>query len=67
MPPPPPPPPGALEVTLFLRDYREVDGLLLPSRMSRAVNGDTVEEWEISRWRINPPLDPESFRHQARR
>ena len=64
---PPPPAPSALEVTLLLRDYREVDGLLLPSRMSRAVNGDTVDEWEISRWRINPPLDPESFRHQARR
>jgi hypothetical protein len=68
-PPPPeaeagemPPPPPSVEVVLHLGDYREVDGLLLPSQMSRAIGGDTVDEWEITGWRVNPPLDAESFR-----
>jgi hypothetical protein len=58
----PSPPPGPVEVVLHLGDYREVDGLLLPSQMSRSVGGATVDEWEITGWRVNPPLAAESFR-----
>jgi hypothetical protein len=41
--------------TLFLSDYREVDGIRLPHSLSRATNGEVVEEWEIDRWRVNAP------------
>jgi hypothetical protein len=58
----PPPPPRPVEVVLHLGAYREVDGLLLPSQMSRSIGGDTVDEWEITGWRVNPPLAAESFR-----
>jgi hypothetical protein len=62
---PPPPPPGGRQVALLLADYRDVDGIQLPSRMSRAVDGETVDEWEIGGWRVNPPESPQSFRHRS--
>ncbi len=51
----------AQTLTLFLSDYREVDGIRLPHALSRAVNGALVEEWRIDRWRVNPPLEATSF------
>lgn len=62
---PPPPPPGGRQVALLLADYREVDGIQLPLRMSRAVNGETVDDWEISVWRVNPPEGAQSFRPES--
>jgi hypothetical protein len=60
-----PPPPGGRQVALLLADYREVDGIQLPSHMSRAVNRETVDDWEISGWRVNPPEGAQSFRPQS--
>ncbi len=51
----------AQTLTLFLSDYREVDGIRLPHALSRAVNGALVEEWRIDGWRVNPPLEATSF------
>ena len=39
-------------LTLFLSDYREVEGIRLPHSLSRAVNGALVEEWAIDGWRV---------------
>jgi hypothetical protein len=56
--------PRTVEVTLFLSDRRAVDGLQLPYHVSRAVNGNVVEEWDVTRWRVNPALKPERFEKQ---
>jgi len=56
--------PRTVEVTLFLSDRRGVDGLQLPYHVSRAVNGNVVEEWDVTRWRVNPAFKPERFEKQ---
>ena len=56
--------PRTVEVTLFLSDRRAVDGLQLPYHVSRAVNGNVVEEWDVTRWRVNPAFKPERFEKQ---
>ena len=61
---PSPAPPRTVEGTLFLSDRRAVSGVQLPFRISRAVDGKVVDEWEITRWRVNPTLKPERFEKQ---
>jgi hypothetical protein len=56
--------PRTLDVTLFFSDRATVGGVALPKRISRAVNGAVVEEWEVARWRVNPTLKPERFQKQ---
>jgi hypothetical protein len=56
--------PRTVEGTLFLSDRRAVNGVQLPFRISRAVDGKVVDEWEITRWRVNPTLKPERFEKQ---
>ena len=56
--------PRTVDVTLFLSDRRTVDGLQLPYHVSRAVNGNVVEEWDVTRWRVNPAFKPERFEKQ---
>jgi hypothetical protein len=56
--------PRTVESTLFLSDHRAVGGMQLPHHVSRAVNGNVVEEWSVTRWRVNPSLKPERFARQ---
>jgi hypothetical protein len=49
------------EIQLFFSDYRAVDGLYFPHRLTRAINGQTIEEWEMGKFKINPQLKPERF------
>jgi len=56
---------GTPTLTLFLSDYREVDGIRLPHSLSRATNGEMVEEWAIDGWRVNPALEAASFRRTS--
>ena len=39
--------------------------MILPHHVSRALNGNVVEEWDITRWRVNPSLKSERFVIQA--
>jgi hypothetical protein len=50
------------EVQIFYSDYRTVEGVLLPHKVSRSVNGEVSEEWEITKFKINPPLKAEKFK-----
>jgi hypothetical protein len=52
-----------VEVQVFLSDYRSVDGVQLPHRISRAVDGKPTEEWDVKKYKLNPPLKPESFKN----
>jgi hypothetical protein len=49
------------EIQLFFSDYRAVNGVYLPHRLTRAVNGQTIEEWEMEKFVVNPQLKPERF------
>jgi hypothetical protein len=56
------PPPQPVEIQLYLSDYRNVGGVLLPHHLTRAINGEVNEEWDVTKFKINPPLKAENFK-----
>jgi hypothetical protein len=42
-------------------DYKGVGGLNLPHRMTRSQGGTPNEEWEISKYKLNPKLSADKF------
>jgi hypothetical protein len=50
-----------VEFQIRFSDHREVDGISLPHHLTRAIDGEVNEEWEISKFKINPSLKPEKF------
>jgi hypothetical protein len=54
-------PPPTVENRLYFAEYRSFDGLQLPTRVRRAVAGDTTEETTFDRFRINARVDPRRF------
>ena len=50
---------GDLEV--YFSDYRAVNGVMLPHRISKSMNGKLGEEWEVKKYKINPPLTAQDF------
>ena len=55
------PPPAPSTVTLYLGDYKKVDGVMLPHRLTQAVDGKTVEEWTIEKVKVNPSVKADLF------
>ena len=53
--------PPPVENRLYFAEYRSFDGLQLPTRVRRAVAGDTTEETTFDRFRINARVDPRRF------
>jgi hypothetical protein len=56
------PPAKTVEIQMYLSDYRSVGGILLPHHITRAVNGEVNEEWDVTKFKINPPLKAENFK-----
>ncbi|MEW6738212.1 MAG: hypothetical protein AB1489_43465, partial [Acidobacteriota bacterium] len=52
------PAPEKALIEIRFSDHREVNGLLLPHRYSKTVNGELVEEIEIEKFEINPANQP---------
>jgi hypothetical protein len=50
-----------VEHRLYYADYRNVDGVLLPFRLRRAIGTDTTEETTFDRFRLNTKIDPRKF------
>jgi hypothetical protein len=50
-----------IAIQLYLSDYRNVNGILLPFQITKAVNGVPVDEWKIEKYKINPDLKPRKF------
>ncbi|HZS09721.1 MAG TPA: hypothetical protein VFD58_33150 [Blastocatellia bacterium] len=42
-------------------DYKSVNGINLPHRLTKATAGETNEEWEIKKYKINPQIKPDKF------
>lgn len=54
--------PELQKVQVLLADYRPEEGILLPHQITRATSGQTFEDLLIAKYKINPPLKPQSFR-----
>jgi hypothetical protein len=50
-----------VEYRIFFSDYRNVDGISFPHKLSRSIENEVNEEMEITKVKINPPLKPEKF------
>ena len=55
------PPPVPSTVTLYLGEFKKVDGVLLPHRLTQAVDGKTIEEWTIEKVKVNPTVKADLF------
>ena len=51
--------PEVVDITMFLDDYKAVDGVMLPHRFTRSVGGETTEEVTCKSIRINPAFKTE--------
>ena len=56
-----PPAPQAVDITLFLDDYRTEGGVMLPHHVSRSIDGKTTEEWTLKTIAVNPAFKPDTF------
>ena len=56
------PPPQPSTITLYLGEFKKVDGIMLPHRLIQAVDGKTIEEWTIEKARVNPNVPADLFR-----
>jgi hypothetical protein len=50
-----------VEFRIYLSDYREVNGVSIPHKMTRSIEDEVNEELEIKNVKINPQLKPEKF------
>jgi hypothetical protein len=55
------PPPAPSHVTLYLGDYKEVDGVMIPHRLTQAIEGKPIEEWTVEKVNVNPTLNADFF------
>jgi hypothetical protein len=58
-------PPQMVENSVFFSDHQKVNGVMLPHRITRSVDGKTTEEIEIKKYKANPTLDPQMFEKKA--
>lgn len=56
-----PPAPEQVDITIFLDDYRAVDGILLPHHVTRSIGGEPSEEWTFKSIKVNPAFKADTF------
>jgi hypothetical protein len=50
-----------VDITLYLDDYRSVDGVMLPHRLSRSIDGKPAEETTFKTIKLNPAFKADTF------
>ena len=55
------PPPQLVDITLFLDDYKPVDGVQIPHHFSRSVDGKPTEEMTFKTITVNPAFKADTF------
>lgn len=55
------PPPAPSNISLFLGEYKKVDGVMIPHRLTQSVDGKPFEEWTIEKVKVNPSLKADFF------
>ncbi|QQS44752.1 MAG: hypothetical protein IPM66_12280 [Acidobacteriota bacterium] len=58
--------PKMVDVQLFFADHRQEGKLLMPHRIVKATNGQTIEEWTLKKFKFNPNLKPGNFEKKAK-
>lgn len=53
--------PPMSDIQLFFSDHRKVDGLTLPFKVSKSVDGKPTEEWDVEKIKVNPVIKPDTF------
>jgi len=54
-------PPAMVEYSLYFDDWRDVDGIKFPHALRRGSAGTTMEEWTVTKVKVNPRIDPKKF------
>jgi hypothetical protein len=54
-------PPQDVTFEIRVADYKSVDGVMLPHRLTQSVDGKPMEEWTIDRFKVNPKFKPDTF------
>ena len=55
------PPPQIVDIQVFLDDYKQVDGILLPHHVSRSIAGKPNEEWTFKTIKLNSTFNADTF------
>jgi hypothetical protein len=55
------PAPQVVDIALYLDDYKRVDGVMLPHRLARSVDGKPTEETTFETIKINPAFKADTF------
>jgi hypothetical protein len=50
-----------VEYRLYYGDYRDVDGIKVPFRLQRSIDGKPTEELTFDRVKINGKIDAKTF------
>jgi hypothetical protein len=50
-----------VEYRIFYADYKAFDGVRMPTRIQRMVDGQAFEELSLEKIRVNPKLDAKKF------
>ena len=53
--------PAQVDYTVYFEEWRDADGVKFPFKMRRASEGNTTEEWTVSKIKVNPKIDPKKF------
>jgi len=56
-----------VEVRWIASDYRKVNGLTLPHRLTRSTGGQITEEIELQKVKVNPAIKPERFEKKEKK
>jgi hypothetical protein len=53
--------PKMMDIQLFFTDHKQVNNLWLPHRIVKGSNGRVMEEWKVSKYKLNPDIKPNRF------
>jgi len=53
--------PKVVDVQLFFSDHKQVNNVWLPHHIVKGSNGQMMEEWKISKYKLNPDIKPNKF------
>lgn len=56
-----PPPAPIADITVFLEDYKQVEGIWMPHRLSRSIDGKPSDEWIFKTIKLNPSFKADAF------
>lgn len=58
--------PKMIDVQLFFTDHKPEGKLILPHRIVKAANGQTIEEWTLKKFKFNPNIKPRIFEKKGK-